>query len=237
MLVPHFGYCACGISEDATYVLGIEQLNYFPHYSSQHGVVTGFAKEFFDEFAKASNIKLTIKPLPVKRLYQNLGAGQIDLKYPSNPNWKSQFTAGQQLYFSKPIVSTQDVSFVRNEWDDENLSHLGTIVGFTIPIGYQAKIKTHELHLTEVNRISSLINMLLIGRLDAIYINREVGLFYIQEHLRKSPQPTIDYQLPNVALDFHVSSISQPDLITCLDHFLKKSETRILQIKTKYNVH
>ncbi len=50
------------------YTLGVENLNYLPYYANDQKEYYGFARQFFDLFAKEQGITFEYKVLPVKRL-------------------------------------------------------------------------------------------------------------------------------------------------------------------------
>ena len=91
-------------SETITYAIGVENLQYAPHFyvkkENKKLVYKGFGRDIFDLFQEYYNteekiiaeknnrsflkINFKYKPLPVKRLLTSLLDGRIDFKYPDN---------------------------------------------------------------------------------------------------------------------------------------------------------
>ena len=86
-------------------VVGIEQIDYYPHYDFSAGKRRGFFYDLMQLFGKTKGYQIRFEPLPVKRLYQEASSG-IDLVYPDNPAWQKYLVAGYQKTFSEPVIYT-----------------------------------------------------------------------------------------------------------------------------------
>lgn len=69
-------------------VVGVQDFeNYMPYSQYKNGKFAGFERELLDLFAKKAGIKFEYKALPIKRGYNDLLNGKIDIKIPDNPYW------------------------------------------------------------------------------------------------------------------------------------------------------
>lgn len=84
------------------YVVGVEDISYYPHYESIDGVFQdSYSKAILDLFSEYSGHKLVYKPLPVKRLFRSIVNGSIDFKYPDNEYWSADDKKGADIKYSK----------------------------------------------------------------------------------------------------------------------------------------
>lgn len=76
------------LARAAHFVIGSENINYFPHYRFVDGhTVKGYGWAVMQAFAKKSGHTFEYQALPVKRLKRELLAGRVDFIYPDNPSW------------------------------------------------------------------------------------------------------------------------------------------------------
>ena len=67
------------VAAEQTYVIGVEQAAFMPHYSGDaQGNYGGFARELLDSFAAYSGVRLTYKVLPADELLPALLDGRVD---------------------------------------------------------------------------------------------------------------------------------------------------------------
>ena len=55
-----------------TLVIGVEKIDYTPYYNTVQGEYQGFARDVFDGFAEQYQHQVEYRPMPIKRLYENL---------------------------------------------------------------------------------------------------------------------------------------------------------------------
>ena len=74
-----------------TYVVGVENISYYPNYTTVDGKYSASAgKEILDAFAKDAGIKFKYKPYPVARLFTTFlkKKSKLDFKFPDHEFWK-----------------------------------------------------------------------------------------------------------------------------------------------------
>ncbi len=131
-----------------TVKLGTEDILYFPIYGRENNLsdkLSGFAREFLDEFSNQTDVNIVYVPLPIKRIYKSLMVDQsIDLKFPDNPNWQSSYREDISLIYSDPFLQFTDGVMIKTANIDSSsfkLEVLGSIRGFT-PVSYLKKIES-----------------------------------------------------------------------------------------------
>lgn len=115
-------------------VIGVENQYYLPAYAYENGVYKGFARELFDAWAKDRGHRLEYRALPVPRLYAAFLDGQVDFKFPDNPNWKKPARVGKSIAYSDPVAAYIDGTSVRPDrmgLGVDAVKALGTMGGFT----------------------------------------------------------------------------------------------------------
>ena len=69
-------------SHAQTFVIGVEDIDYYPLYAYKDGKYQGVAKDILDKFASSKGYTFEYKPFPVIRLTKYFVEGQVDLKFP-----------------------------------------------------------------------------------------------------------------------------------------------------------
>jgi len=221
-------------------VVGVEKLTYFPHYSydDEFGH-RGVYKEILNVFGQRYNYQFQYIALPIERLYLSLFDGAIDLKYPDNAEWKADIKRGHTISYSKPVVTYVDGVMVLPENIGKGIEHvhsLGVPLGFT-PVGYQELIKQDKLLLTTTNSFGSLLQLVMMGRLDGAYINIAVGKYQLQTQFAKPKALVFDDSLPHVSDGYRLSTLSYPKVIEQFNQFLVDERQLIEQLKERFGVH
>lgn len=117
------------------YVVGVEDVEYYPYWADRDGHYAGFARKLLDRFAESKGYHFVYQPLPVKRLWNTYFSGQVDLKFPDNPHWAKMRKSGYNIVYSQPAVNYIDGVMVlpgHKGLGLERLERLGTIRGTTI---------------------------------------------------------------------------------------------------------
>ena len=220
-----------------TFIVGVENINYFPYYSSIKNNYKGASREILDAFAKSKNYKFIYKPLPIKRLYAEfLNIQHIDFKYPDNPYWKSNLKKNKKIYYSKNILPFIDGTIVKRENIGKKIKILGTVSGFT-PWDYLDKIKKGEVIVEESKNLKSLLINTVKGFFDGAYVNVEVAKYIQKNILHKSKELVFDSSLPYTKDGYKLSTIKYPEIIKELNEFLKTNQRLVEQIKIKYEIN
>ena len=114
------------LSHGKDLVIGVENIDYDPIYSIKSGQYTGYARDLLDQFAKQYHHTITYWPLPIVRLFHELVEEEIDLKFPDNPNWGSDFKKESAISYSQSTLSYIDGIMVpTNKLGQTKLKTLG----------------------------------------------------------------------------------------------------------------
>lgn len=220
-----------------SFVVGVEETQYYPQYTYENGQYGGFAREVLDAFAADRNHKFTYKPLPVVRLFSEFAAGNVDLKYPDNQKWSPDVKAGKSVRYSSPVVTNIDgVSIVaaRKDAPVESIKTLGTVKGFTA-WSWADQIKAGTVQLHENNTFAGLVQQALAGRVDGAYASISV-VGYQLKSMNKDGALVFAAHLPHQKSDYHLSTIKHPDLIAEFDQWMVEKAAFLAQLKKKYQV-
>lgn len=222
-----------------TYVVGVENLAFAPHYSTDaQGNYQGFAREVLDLFASTSGITLEYRPLPVDVLLPALLAGEVDLKYPDNPNWAPEQKAGKTLRYSQPVAEYVDGVLVAPERLGQGVGVLKTLAlvdGWT-PRGYEQQVQAGRIALAPSADLKQMIHSALKKQADGAYFNVVVATFYLDNIRAKPGALVFDPSLPHTRSAFHLSTVKQDELIERFDRFLIDHAKDVAALKAKYGV-
>lgn len=206
-----------------TYVIGVEDLSYLPHYSSNGGDYRGYARDVLDAFAASKNIRFKYRPLPVTRLFQFLVNGKIDFKYPDSPHWNPTVKNGVEVTYSSPVAPYVDGVMVR----PENLKRkpgdfrkLGTVTGFT-PYAWLDRLAEEGVNLHENPSFSGLLRQTIAGRVDGAYVNEAVARHYMRFQLQRPEALVFKPALPHVRDNYYLSTTKHSGLIDELNQWLE----------------
>ena len=196
-------------ADTLTYSVGVENLDYAPHFyvekTGKRLVYKGFAREILDLFQVYYNkvekkrvesgggsfvkMKLVYKPLPVKRLLTNLMEERIDFKYPDNKYWgqgkkKEDLKKFARLRYSRPVTAYIDGVLVHPKWKSKKkeFKQMVTVLGFT-PFPYLGKIKEKKVVLKQFPTLSKVLRVIARSKFDGAYVNIQVGLHKQKELL------------------------------------------------------
>ena len=198
-------------SDTITYAIGVENLQYAPHFyvkkENKKLVYKGFGRDIFDlfqeyynseekEIAEKNNnsflkIKFKYKPLPVKRLLTSLLDGKIDFKYPDNKYWgqgkkKEDLKKFARFKYSSPVTPFIDGILAHPKWKTKNkkFKTMATVLGFT-PYPYLGDIKNKKVVLQHFPTLTKVIRVIAKGKFDGAYVNIQVGLHKQKELLKE----------------------------------------------------
>jgi ABC-type amino acid transport substrate-binding protein len=222
-----------------TYVVGVENLAFAPHYSTDaQGNYQGFAREMLDLFASTNGITLEYRPMPVDALLPALLSGQVDLKYPDNPNWAPEQKAGKTLRYSQPVTEYVDGVLVAPERLGQGvgaLKRLALVDGWT-PRGYEQPVQSGQITLAPSADLKQMIHTALKKQADGAYFNVVVATFYLDNIRAKPGALVFDPSLPHTRSAFHLSTVKQGELLERFDRFLVDHASEVTAIKARYGV-
>lgn len=243
MKLKAFGWALASIFSTGamaqTYVVGVENLPFAPHYSTDaQGRYQGFARDLLDLFASSSGITFEYRPLPVDALLPALLSGEVDFKYPDNPNWAPEQKAAKSLRYSQPVTQYVDGVLVAPERLGQGigeLKRLALVDGWT-PRGYEQQIQSGQISVAPSADLRQMIHTALKKQADGAYFNVVVATYYL-DNLRARPGALVfDPSLPHTRSTFQLSTVKHTELIDRFDRFLVEHAEQVTALKAKYGV-
>lgn len=232
-------FLTCVLNASAmTFTVGVENVDYYPHYAVRHGEYVGYARDLLDKFAAINGYKFKYVILPIRRLsVAFLRDHAIDFKFPDNSNWAPQFRANQPVIYSLSVIDVVEGAMVLPQRKARDLSEvkvLGTILGFT-PLPYLDQIKRGSIKLSENANFVGLIQQVLLGRVDAAYIDVAVGEEILME-MRRPGALVYDPSLPRSSSKFTLSTLEHADIIRQFNKFLYQEKNFQIRLCEKYQM-
>ena len=228
-------FCAPARAEHRTFVVGVEELDYFPVYSVQKGEYVGAAREILDAFARAKDYTFAYRPLPVKRLYAELLSGGIDFKFPDNPSWAPEAKQGVAVVYSDPVIGYVDGVLVRPDnvnRSADGVRTLGTVSGFT-PFAWLDAIREGRMQLKENPRMDLLLKQVAVGRLDGAYASVAVANYQMETALGMPGGLVFDPHLPHSRDYYRLSTLADPPVIAEFNAWLAANAGLVKAIKDR----
>ena len=159
-------------SDEITFIIGVEDNQYFPHYSYEDGEYKGIGKQILDAFFTSKGYKFEYRALPVARLFQTFVDGDIDFKYPDNAFWSTTLKQGKGVIYSNAVMPSTDGVMVLPEnlgkKSANQIEILGTIRGFTAP-QWMGRVEKGEMILAENDNSKLLVKQVLAKRIEGAY--------------------------------------------------------------------
>ncbi|HOV13608.1 MAG TPA: transporter substrate-binding domain-containing protein [Spirochaetota bacterium] len=221
------------------FIIGVENIKYYPIYNWDGKDYTGYAKELFDSFAAKKGYTFKYVALPVARLFNDfLSTDSLDFKFPDNPYWSSDAKKGKNVIYSKSVSEYIDGVIVipeRKGYGVEKLKTLGTVMGFTA-WEYLDMISSKAILLKESTDFVGLLQQTMNKNIDGAYINITVADYTLNEVLKKPKLLTFDDKLPYTKSSYFISTIKYPQVIEEFNKFLESDKVEVNKLKNKYKV-
>lgn len=217
-------------------VVGVEELEYYPIYAVRDGEYVGAAREILDSFARDRGYRLTYRPLPVKRLYAELMAGGIDLKFPDSPTWAPDAKQGRPVAYSRPVIAYVDGTMVRPSNHGrgvEAVRTLGTVSGFT-PFAWLDQVKAGRVTVKENPRMELLLRQAVVGHVDGAYASVAVANYVLSGPLNLPNALMFDAALPHTRDHYLLSSATRREAVEEFNTWLAANGPRVRMIKDRY---
>ena len=243
-----------------TYVVGVENINYYPNYTTVNGKYAASAgKEILDAFAKDAGITFKYKPYPVARLFTTFlkKKSKLDFKFPDHEYWKGDKKKsfckklGYQpvkdalgginqkcIKFSQYAFQYIDGVMVKKEnlgKGQAALKKLGTIRGFTA-WDYIGGIKSGKIKIKEANDFQGLLKQISKSRIDGGYMPISGGRHGASQ-IGLAGKLVYDPALPATKSGYKLSSHKHKDIIEKFDKFLVEKKDMLDEIRKKYKVY
>ena len=226
-------------SEEYTYIIGVEDNRYFPHYTYENGEYKGIGRRVIDKFFSSKGYKFEYRVLPVRRLFHNLVDLEIDFKYPDNPFWSIALKEGKGVIYSNPVMPNTDGVMVLEENYKKKTANeieiLGTIRGFTAP-QWLGRVEKGKLILTEIDNSRLLVKQVLAGRIEGAYANIDVMKYILREEYKTPDALVFDPSLPHTRDYYYLSTIKYPEIIDEFNVWLVENKDFLDSLKKEFNI-
>lgn len=227
------------IASAETLVVGIENQEFLPHYTIRNGNFTGFAAQVLLLFSKTSHHKLRIKAVAARHMLTKMRAGEIDLRYPDNPNWQAALKGNdkQAIYYSDNLVRYREGSLVVKEKSTLPVGQIKTIgiVRGREPVAYLGLLNARKVHAKEKSDLESLIKAALLGHVDVAYYNIDVAQFRLNA-MGISNDLQFNDRLPYESDYYRLSTMRHKKIIDEFNRFLVQYQGDIEKLKLKYHL-
>lgn len=216
----------------ALITVGVENINHLPFYGLCGGDYCGFGRDVIDAFAADKGLGVRYLALPIPRLHRTLADGGVDLKFPANPLWAHHLKEGATIRYSAPVVDFVD-GFIMLAGREDLPRTVSTLRGFTIDL---STIGPDTPYLMEANAEENLFDLLLRGRIDAVYTN--VGV--MRHFLRRTGQgtATVSFRrdMPYNRSHYLLSTASRPNLIEDFDAWMANNRDTLDRLKATWQL-
>ncbi|GAB3023115.1 hypothetical protein GCM10027098_18870 [Bowmanella dokdonensis] len=218
-------------------MIGIQQIDHYPHYDITRGELRGFAGDLFRRFAREYDLDIRYIPMPVKRLFSDGQAETIDFIYPDNPKWQALREGDDGRYYSHAVVSILGVALVKPEHVSISLPQvrsLSIVRGFT-PTKWLSVKPNHNFEFIEVNDSLAAALMVLKGRVTVAegeynVIMHQLSQLGLQDSLVVAPN------LPVSRVSYHLSTVRELDRLNQFNQFLTDHQVDIQQLMANYGL-
>ncbi|CAM3826881.1 substrate-binding periplasmic protein [Vibrio aquimaris] len=226
------------VSYGKNLIIGVENIDYHPISSIKSGEYAGYARELLDHFAKEYNHNITYRPLPIVRLFHELVEDEIDLKFPDNPNWASDFKQGTDITYSQSALSyTDGIMVSADKLGQTKLKTLGIVRGFT-PYAVINEVNQGAIKVKEFNNIKTLISIFLNrGDVEGVYFNVAIASYTMRSLGIDDEIIAFDSSLPHINGDYFLSTVKHTDIIKEFDEFLERNSSFVEKLKEKYGLN
>lgn len=236
-LVTIFFLCMGYSSHAAEFIIGVEDIAYYPYYDFTTEDPT-FSKDLLDKFAKDSGHKITYLPLPIKQFPKWLFEENIDFKFPDNKRWQVAWdTRNVGIYFSDDVVkmTAGTVILSKNQGEKRDyFTNIGTITGF-IPTQWLEEIKQGKVHIIEDSSPKVLVNQLIHNIVDGLDLDLAVANHHLHE-LQLQEELVLSQNTGRQIFSHQLSSVKYPLIIEQFNRWLTKNRAFINKLKQQYGI-
>lgn len=234
-----------------TFVIGVEDLDYYPHYQFKGSELKGFSRDVLDRFAADKGYTFHYVAMPVKRLHRAMRDGKIDFKYPDNPEWLHQDGSQQKTYYSRPLVGSRIGVAVRPHLLGKGkIETLGVPLGF-IALEYQEAQEKGNVTFKYDADFSLLMQRAIMGDLDAVYGDQAVINYHLMnnkqklERLRdsanriaawKDRKLTFDESRPHSIHKFSISTLRYRNVIAEINEWVAQNRQMLQRLRKFYGL-
>ncbi len=157
-----------------------------PYFYCEGTQQKGLFVDYFKEIKKRSGIHFQVVDIPQKRVLQYFRDKTIDIESFVNPAWRVD-DRDISVYTVPVMESVNIVLMMKNKVfaakssNDFAGKNIGCILGYFYPDGFSDGFKANKIIRSDAGSHESLVQMLKIGRLDAIILDRLVAHYTIKK--------------------------------------------------------
>ena len=219
-------------NEPESFVVGVEELDYYPTYAVRDGEYVGAARDILDAFAADAGIRFNYQPMPIVRLTAELINGGIDFKFPDSPDWGVDLRRDAEISYSDAVIAYIDGVMVLPERAGaglEGFRTLGTVTGFT-PFAWKSVLEEGTIRLVENPQMRALQRQVLAGRVDGAYASVAVANYVLEHDLQQPGALVFDDSLPHARGHYLLSTSLHHELIERFNAWLSDNPERVQAI-------
>ncbi|WP_293746635.1 hypothetical protein [uncultured Paraglaciecola sp.] len=232
-----FCLCAGHQAHAGSYVIGVEDIKYYPYFDFTSDKAT-LAKSLLDQFAKDSGHTISYLPLPIRQFPKWLYKENIDFKFPDNAKWQKQSNVQQlTIHFSEPAVAMTAGTIVlaKNQHKEEDFfKTIGSITGFT-PIHWGKQIEQGKVSIYEDSSPKILVKYLANGLIDGLDVDLAVAKDGLQK-LNLQQKLVISEHLPKQDFSYRLSTVKHPEIIKQFNQWLVTRQKYIETLKVEFGI-
>ena len=221
------------IDEIKSFVVGVEDVDYFPHYAINRAD-KGVAFAILNLFGRQMGYRFRYQEYPIRRLRTSLIKHRsIDFSYPDHPNWSPNIKGNTTVIYSDPMEYIVSGTMVPKEFDgmaQERFKVLAVIRGFT-PTQWEGRL--NDVRLLEVSDAQSALKMVLLGRADGTDMDLTVANYLLRE-MGATGELVMSKSLAQSRFPFHLSTVNHPEIVAQFNQFLHDNAEQIEVLKRHY---
>ncbi|GHF94322.1 hypothetical protein [Thalassotalea marina] len=225
--------------EKVPYKVGVQSIDYSPHYNGEHPNKETFFKLFIAWVSNKTGCKFEVINLPIKRLYLEFESDSFDLMYPDNPAWHSNSSSDEQTapldtrLYSPKIATALGGTMVKPEHENIKLESFRVLVfprGFS-PIAWYPLQESHAIEFKEVTDAAAALMMVDAGRATGADIEYNVARHLAKEHHYTAL--VLAKNLPFTPTGFHLSTIKHPKLMATISQLIDEHPQELSAMRKK----
>lgn len=219
------------------YIIGAQNIEYFPHYDFTSLVDKGAGWAVLEAFSKSSGHEFVYVHMPVRRLQLELLKGHVDFVYPDNPRWNNEVIKSHDKHFSLPIAHTLSGTVIRPDDIGKGVDFVKRLAipkGFT-PAKWRDRIEGNLVEIIPVDETYNALFLLQHKKVDALDLEYHVTDYFTHRYPQLGPF-SVDVRLPYIDVPFLLSTLRHPEIINELNVFIENNQPLITEIYAKYHI-
>ncbi len=181
-----------------------------PYYFKDADTRTGIVKDVFNAFAEETGDTIEFVRCPFNRSQRKFDLGEIDIEPMSNPAWRQ--SAKVLGVFSKPFAVSDSIILFRADKAIADVTPqdlfgktIGGVRGYYYPV-YNPYLVDGRINTHILENENKLVQLLLAGRLDQAFMNKDSAFYQIKEQgLKDKLVISRPYDSLDMMIRFHPS--------------------------------